>query len=115
MIANEKIEPISDVLLLLLLFTPFSFYMENSHQSIQFYPRCTVNGSFNHAFFIYEKYVDDDDDQYLGICRLVMDTKYHTLSVEVEFFPSIFLYQIFYKCLSNKHIQFSFDGNRIYL
>jgi hypothetical protein len=92
MIANEKIEPISDVLL---LFTPFSFYMKNSHQSIQFYTWCTVNGSFNHAFFIYEKYVDDDDDQYLGICRLVMDTKYHTLSVEIDAFHPYFFTKSF--------------------
>jgi hypothetical protein len=59
--------------------------------------------------FSYEEYVDENP--YLGICRLVMDTKYHTLSVEIECFPSIFPYQIFYKCLSNKHIEFSFKGN----
>jgi hypothetical protein len=54
--------------------------------------------------FSYEEYVDENP--YLGICRLVMDTKYHTLSVEIERFPSIFPYQIFYKCLNNKHIEF---------
>ena len=43
--------------------------------------------------FSYEEYVDENP--YLGICRLVMDTKYHTLSVEIECFLSIFLTKSF--------------------
>ena len=86
----------------------FPFYMKNSHQSIQFYPWCTVNGSFNHAFFI------------RGICRWksIFRNLQACYGYQIPYtiswnrMLSIHIsYQIFYKCLSNKHIQFSFKGN----
>jgi hypothetical protein len=43
--------------------------------------------------FSYEEYVDENP--YLGICRLVMDTKYHTLSVEIDAFHPYFFTKSF--------------------
>jgi hypothetical protein len=88
----------------------FPFYMKNSHshQSIQFYTWCTVNGSFNHAFFIGVICRWKSIFRYLQACDGYQIL--YTISWN-RCFPSIFPYQIFYRCLSNKHIQFSFKGN----